>query len=272
MRAAAPGGGDTRPLEDFLRAHPGVVSLAFVLGLLALWEGAAAARWLPTYIHAPTAIARDFWALTTDGGLLVPAAHSLRRALAGFAIGGSLGVLLGLLAGASKPFRDLFDLNQAFTHPVPKIALFPAVALVLGFTDSARILVISVSAFYPAYLNALNGAFGVNPRLFWVARNAGASRLRVFFQVLLPASLPRALVGLRISLMVAFVLMVATEVLGHSNGLGAQLMRAYREGEYGAMYAGIVAVAACGVLANAALQWATRRLLAWQAHAGVPHA
>ena len=94
----------------------------------------------------------------------------------------------------------------------------------------------------------------------------------MFFQVLLPASLPRALVGLRISLMVAFVLMVATEVLGHSNGLGAQLMRAYREGEYGAMYAGIVAVAACGVLANAALQWATRRLLAWQAHAGVPHA
>lgn len=261
----------SRPLTDTLRERSWLVSLGFVLTLLLLWEGAAVGRWLPPYLHGPLEIVRGFAVLMSAGELWGPTGASLRRALLGFAIGGGLGVLLGLLAGVSRVFRDLFDLTQAFTHPVPKIALFPAIAVLLGFTDTARILVISISAFYPAYLNALNGAMGVNPRLFWVARNAGASRLRVFFQVLLPASLPRTFVGLRISLMVAFVLMVATEVLGHSNGLGANLMKAYREGEYGAMYAGILAVALCGVLANLVLRLVTSRVLAWQAHAGGQH-
>ena len=172
-----------------------------------------------------------------------------------------------LWAGFSRVFRDLFDWTQSITHPMPKIALFPVVAVVLGFTDVSRVLVIALSAFYPAYLNAVNGALGVNPRFFWVARNAGAGRLRLFWQVLLPASLPRALVGLRIALMVSFVLMVATEVVGQSNGLGSALMKAYREGQYGAMYAGILSVALCGMMANAVLGWMGRRWVSWH---GVP--
>ncbi len=180
--------------------------------------------------------------------------------MSGFAIGGAIGVVLGLLAGVSRVFRDLFDLPQSFTHSIPKIALFPAIAVIFGFSDRSRILVIALSCFYPAYLNALNGALGLNPRLIWVAHNAGASRLRTFFQVVVPASLPRTLVGLRISLMVAFVIMVATEVVGYSNGLGAGLIIAYRDGNYGAMYAGIAAIALCGVAANAILQFIAQRL------------
>ncbi len=254
--------------QEFVRQRPWLVTLAFVLACLALWELAAARPGRPEYLLGPSQIFTELLALTQGGGLAAQVLASLRRALLGFAIGGGLGLLLGLLAGVSRNFRDLFDLTQAFTHPVPKIALFPVVAVVLGFTDISRVLIIAISAFFPAYLNAVNGALGVNPRLFWVARNVGASRWRSFWQVLLPASLPRAVVGLRISLMVSFVLMVATEVVGHSNGLGAALMRAYREGAYGPMYAGIVCTALCGMAANALLAQASRRLLAWQAHAG----
>jgi len=100
--------------------------------------------------------------------------------------------------------------------------------------------------------------------MIWVARNTGASRLRIFFQVVLPAALPRAVVGLRISLNVSFIMMVATEVVGHSNGLGASLMTAYYQGEFEVMYAGILAVAIIGVAANAVLRIVTGRLLAWQ--------
>lgn len=260
-----------RPLAERLRERPWIVSVAFAGTLVAAWQCAAAWRALPVYVLGPWQIVMALAHAVAAGELLPQILPSLHRALAGFAIGAGLGLVLGLLAGVSRVFRELFDLTQSFTHPIPKIAIFPAVAVLLGFTDTARILVIAISAFYPAYLNALNGALGVNPRLFWVARNVGASRIRIFWQVLLPASLPRAFVGLRISLMVSFVLMVATEVVGHSNGLGAGLMKAYREGEWGLMYAGILAVALCGVMANLALRWITDRVLAWQASAGGAH-
>lgn len=243
-----------------LRDRPWIVSSAFAAILLATWQWAAAARVLPAYFYGPAQIVAATVALAQSGQLLSELGPSLVRALGGFAIGGAAGVALGLLAGVSRTFRDLFDLPQAFTHSIPKIALFPAVAVWLGFTDSARILVIALSCFFPAYLNALNGALGLNPRLIWVAHNAGASRARTFFQIVLPASLPRTLVGLRISLMVAFVIMVATEVVGFSNGLGAGIIVAYRNGDYGAMYAGIATVALCGISANAVLQFIARRL------------
>lgn len=255
-----------------LRERHWIVSLGFGGAVLLMWQFAFMAHGLPVYLLGPVEIAMALWTQVREGELIGQMWLSLHRALSGFVIGGAIGVLFGLWAGVSRTFRDLFDLPQSFTHPVPKIAIFPAVAVWLGFTDQARILIIAISAFYPAYLNALNGAMGINPRLFWVARNAGASSVRIFFQVLLPASLPRTLVGLRISLMVSFVLMVATEVVGHSDGLGAGLMRAYREGEWPAMYAGILAVALCGMAANSILRIVTQRWMAWQASTGGSHA
>lgn len=257
-----------RVYNNALREKPWIVSVCFAAGVLAFWQLATAQMWFPDYIFGPINIVVVFVEMVGDGELLGQVGPSLGRALGGFAIGGLVGVMLGLLAGVSRIFRDLFDLTQAFTHPIPKIALFPALAVLLGFTDQTRILIISLSAFFPAYLNALNGALGVDHRLVWVGRNAGASRPRIFFQILLPASMPRTVIGLRISLMVSFIMMVATEVVGHSNGLGAGLIDAYREGEFGAMYGGILAVAICGVLSNATLGMATRRLLSWQAVGG----
>jgi ABC-type nitrate/sulfonate/bicarbonate transport system permease component len=251
-----------------MRDRPWIVSTVFVLLVLGLWQELTARGVLPSYIYGPLQILHATIGLAQSGAMADQLGPSLARALIGFAIGGAAGVILGLLAGISRVFRDLFDWPQSFTHAVPKIALFPVIAVWLGFSDDARILVIALSSFYPAYLNALNGALGINPRLIWVARNAGASRLRTFFQIVLPASLPRTLVGLRISLMVSFVIMVATEVVGFSNGLGAGLMTAYRNGDYGAMYAGIVTVAACGIAANAVLQFVSTRLCRWQSVRG----
>ena len=257
--------------HSFLREHSWLVSVISMGVLIGGWQSLAWSGALPGYIHGPVQILRAMAVMAASGDLAAQVGSSLYRALSGFLIGGLAGLVLGLLAGVSRVFRDLFDLTQSFTHAVPKIAIFPVIAVLLGFTDPARILVISLSCFYPAYLNALNGALGINPRLLWVARNMGASRLRTFLQVVVPAAMPRALVGLRISLMVSFVLMVATEVVGHSNGLGAGLMLAYRDGDYGTMYAGIATVALCGVLANAVLQAACKYLFGGRFASGVAH-
>ncbi len=106
----------------------------------------------------------------------------------------------------------------------------------------------------------MSGALGINPRYLALSRNNEIGALQTFLQVVIPASLPRTLVGLRISLMVAFILMVATEVVGDSDGLGSFVMRAYQDGNYAQMYAGILYIALAGFVANDVLQRVSRRL------------
>lgn len=242
------------------RSQTLAIAVGFQLILLAVWELASRSGEFPTYLHGPLAIVAGAAKSLVDADVLARAGQSLYRVYAGFLIGSAIGVVLGLLSGVFRPARDLFDVIQAFVHAIPKISLFPAVAIWLGFTDASRILIISLSCFFPAYLNAMNGAMGINPRYLWLARNNEIGSVRTFFHVVLPAALPRTLVGLRISLMVAFILMVATEVIGHSDGLGSMVMLAYQDGDYQRMYSAILLIAIAGYASNFALQRLTTYL------------
>jgi len=243
-----------RPNASESRAELLGITLGFQALILITWEIAGRSGHFPEYVVGPIAILAQAVRHIVDGGLLAQAVPSLFRVYAGFLIGGAIGVVLGLLSGVSKVVRDLLDTVQAFVHAIPKISLFPAVAVWLGFSDASRILIIALSCFFPAYLNAMSGALGINPKYLWLSRNNEISRFRTFHQVILPASLPRTMVGLRISLMVAFILMVATEVVGHSTGLGSFVMLAYQEGDYTRMYAGILVIALAGYFSNFLLQ------------------
>ncbi|MFW6010033.1 MAG: ABC transporter permease, partial [Actinomycetota bacterium] len=135
-------------------------------------------------------------------------------------------------------------------YPLPKIALFPAIAVWLGFTDRARILVIALACFYPSFVNALSGTRTIDRELLWVARNLGAPRIRSFFQVVLPAALPRILVGIRISLALSFVLLFSTEAIASREGLGYWVFEAYLNVRYDLMYAAIALLALLGFVAD----------------------
>jgi ABC-type nitrate/sulfonate/bicarbonate transport system permease component len=236
-----------------------LITFGFQAFILLVWEASARSGKFPDYLVGPWDIVNQAIAYLGEGQVYHQSGQSLFRVFAGFAIGSAAGVALGLLSGVSRMVRDLLDTVQAFVHAIPKISLFPAVAVWLGFTDASRILIISLSCFFPAYLNAMSGALGINPRFLWLSRNNELGRVKTFFQVILPASLPRTMVGLRISLMVAFILMLATEVVGHSDGLGSLVMLAYQNGEYKQMYAGILFIAVAGFTSNMVLQ----RITAW---------
>lgn len=244
-----------KPVNDLLH-----VTVGFQLFILFAWEIGARSGRFPDYFVSPIAIVAEAGHHLAHGDVVGHMGHSLFRVYAGFFIGSAWGVVLGLLSGVSRPVRDLLDTLQAFVHAIPKISLFPAVAVWLGFSDASRILIIALSCFFPAYLNAMSGALGINPKYLWLSRNNEMGRLRTFTDVIVPASLPRTLVGLRISLMVAFILMVATEVVGHSDGLGSLVMLAYQNGAYTQMYAYILFIAIAGFLSNLVLQRVTEWL------------
>ncbi len=228
-----------------------LASSLFFLLLLAVWELSGVVGLLPRYILPPSAIIQALWDTLREGLLLPATGRSLARQFSGFALGSSAGVLLGLYAGVSRWAEDVFDTIVSLTYPLPKIALFPVVVIWLGYTDSARILVIALSCFYPSFINAYAGTRGIESRLFWVARNAGASRLRTFRQVVLRAAMPSVVNGVRLSLALSFILTFATESLGASRGgLGALIEDGFNDLVYPLMWAGIVAFAVYGFIAD----------------------
>jgi len=242
-----------------------LASGVFLAAVLLVWQVAGGVGLLPEYVLPPLAIAAALVDTVRDGLLLPATANSLRRTLSGFLLGSSLGVLAGLLAGVSRIAEDFVDTLVSLTYPLPKIALFPIVVIWLGYTDTARILVIAVSCFFPSFVNALAGTQGIEPRLLWVARNVGASRVRAFRQVVLRAAMPSVVTGVRISLALAFILTFATESLGAGRGgLGQLIEDGFDNLIYPLMWAGIAAFAILGFTADRLWLGLSERLLRGQ--------
>ncbi|WP_310961312.1 ABC transporter permease [Nocardioides terrisoli] len=266
------GHGDPRDsVYEWMLAKKWPLSLISFVVVLTVWELAGTTGVLPDYILSPLEIVRGV-ATAHDEGLLIPAlVTSGRRLLAGFAIGTGCGIVLGLLSGRSWLVGKLVDPLVSVANPLPKIALLPVFAVWLGFTDVTRVSVIALGCFFPAYINSASGTRLVEKNLVRVAENAEASRLRRFFGVVLPAALPRVLVGTRIALALSFVTLFAGEIVVSPDGVGGMLYNGYQNGRYDVMYGGLLVLALAGFLADLLLGWVGVRLTRGQAIEAVGH-
>jgi ABC-type nitrate/sulfonate/bicarbonate transport system permease component len=249
----------------YSRGQRAALGLALPLTALVAWELSARFGTVPSYLIAPSVILATTWEMVLSGELWQHTQASLLRALGGYAIGGAAGIAMGLLAGIARPVERFYDPIVSLTYPVPKIVVLPILIAWLGAGDASKIAVITAAVFYPTFINALYGAKGVNKLYVWSARNMGASPLRVFAKVILPASLPSVLTGLRIGLALAFIVMVASEMANSRNGLGHLIIAAEDSMRFDLMYAAIIAIALIGFAGDRALVWLRRRALAGQA-------
>ena len=240
------------------------VALAFTVVIALVWEIAADSGSLPRYLLAPTATLAAAYEMLRSGELGPLVQVSMKREFSGFVLGAGLGVVIGLVAGVARWTGDVIDGAVSLLYPVPKIAMLPIFAIWLGFTDTTRIAVIALACFFPAYLNAQSATRSVDPNLVAVARNAESGRLRTIFQVLLPAALPRILVGVRTALALSFIMMFATEVIGASAGtnagLGGRTFAAGSNGDYDVLWAVLLTIAVLGVVLDTVLRVVSARL------------
>jgi ABC-type nitrate/sulfonate/bicarbonate transport system permease component len=249
------------------------LSVAFALAVVAIWQVLVLASVAPDYVLAPSRIVAAFFDQLLHEDLLSATGATLLRVVPGLAIGAGLGVVLGLLAGGFRRAEQFFDSIVSMTYPLPKISLFPIFVVALGFSDTARIIVIALTVFYPVFVNALVGTRTVAPQFVWAARNFGAGRVRTFLDVVLPGAMPTVLVGLRIGLAVSFVVTFSTEAIGAGqSGLGVEIQEAYASVQYQPMYAGIAMFALLGFAADVALRLAASRLLRGQRLETMAHA
>ncbi len=237
-----------------------VVPIALVL----VWELAGRLALLPDYLPAPSAIGARLWEMVVSRELFPHAWTSLYRALSGFLIGSACGILAGLLAGSVRPAERFFDPLISLTYPVPKVAALPIVFAWFGLGDLSKIVMISVSVFFPVYIAALYGAKSTARVHLWGALTMGARRGQLFRKVVLPSAMPQIFNGLRVGLALSFIIMVVTELVVSQDGLGYLIGFAGDSLRFDIMYVAIVAIGVLGFLADRLLLALRRHFLAGQ--------
>ncbi|MSQ72870.1 MAG: ABC transporter permease [Betaproteobacteria bacterium] len=231
---------------------------------LIAWELASQFGAVPEYLPPPTAIAAALWELIRSGELLDHVGVSLLRVAVGLVTGVAAGVSAGLAAGMFVLAQAVFSPLVSLLNPIPKIAFLPLIIVALGLGHGSKIAAIAVSVFFPAFISSFYAVRSVPQAYVWSASSMGAGRLRVFFRVLLPASLPMIFAGLRVALGLSFIVLFAAELLGSQAGLGFLLVRAESSVRFDAMFSAIVVFALLGFVSDRLLLAVRKRVLRGQ--------
>lgn len=189
--------------------------------------------------------------------------NSLWRVFAGFAWGGGLGTLLGLLIGLSRVVEKLFDPTVQVLRNVPVTAWVPLSLIFFGIGNQPAIFLIGLGAFFPAVLNSTHGVRQLNRTLHKAGQMMGANQSEMLVRVILPAALPSVMTGLRLSMGIAWVLVVVAEILAVRSGLGYLLNDAYQFYRNDVVIASMLSIGVLGFLCDRIVVFVRDRLLEW---------
>jgi ABC-type nitrate/sulfonate/bicarbonate transport system permease component len=240
------------------------IGVLFIAMLLLLWEiGAASEIFPPMSFPRISSIMSTWWQLVISGELLGEVLPSLWRMFAGYFIGVVTGVLLGLMMGYIRFFYNLLEPITEVLRPIPSPAYLPIVILFLGIDDEMKIFMVAFASLFPVLLNTYSGVRSVDPIQLQTARTFGVSGRKLLTQIVLPASSPYIFTGMRISLAVALIIMVISEMVAASNGIGYFILSAQRGFKIRDMFAGVLTLAVLGYVLNRLFLMIENRVLAW---------
>jgi sulfonate transport system permease protein len=232
--------------------------------LLVLGESAVRLGWVPSHLlPAPSDVLRTLGELGTQD-LLGHLAASTARVAIGFVIGTVLALALGAAVGLSRRAEALLDPSFQALRAIPSLAWVPLLLLWLGIDEAPKIVLIAIGAFFPVYMGVASGFRDVDRKLVEVGRMYRLGRWALVRRILMPAALPSILTGLRNGLSLAWMFMVAAELIAASQGLGYLLTDGRETSRADIVLAAIVLLALLGKLSDGAMRLLERRLLRWR--------
>ncbi len=242
--------------------YSGLIGIVPIVLLLLLWQGLAmSGRVTPNQLPTVDAVAVRFFQQLGSASFLSDAAATLFRLFLGFGIALVLGVTLGIGAARSTRLNGIIIPLVRILGPIPKIALYPAFILLMGFEHSSKVALVVADATFPILLATLHGALNVEPKLVWSALAAGTKPRRVLTSIILPAAMPSILTGCRIGLVISCVSVFLAEMITSTEGLGNQLMVASRNFVTVDMFVALIAISLLGLILNFLLGQARRYFL-----------
>ncbi len=254
-------------LQTGTRALFGVVikrSLAITLFLL-LWEtvprlGLFDRMFLPPFSEVFQALV----SLITSGELLPHIVASLKRSAMGLSLAVLIAVPVGILVGWFARVEQFLDPLLQLLRNTSTFALFPVFIIFFGIGEMSKIAIILWGTSWPLLINAISGVRHVDPLMIKSARSMGTSNFRLFVKVILPASTPSIVTGFRLSATNSLLILVASEMMGASEGLGYLIHYKEQMFDIPAMYAGVVTISLIGVTLNFLIVKAEQRVLRWK--------
>lgn len=233
--------------------------------LVLLWQAASIAGYVPREVlPSPADIIAAFRELIVLGDLQEALPVSLSRSLAGLAIGGATGLVVGAFAGLWRIGEEIFDAPLQMLRTIPFIALVPLFITWFGIDEFAKIIVIIAATVFPMYLNTYAGVRGVDPKLIEAARVFGLDGPATAVHVILPTALPAILVGLRYSAGISLLALVVAEQINARSGIGYILNNANMTQRSDILIAGIIVYAALGIAIDVAMRLLERVVLPWR--------
>ena len=241
-----------------------LISIISPFLLLILWEitvrvGVLDIRFFPP----PTQVFVILAEMMISGELFEHIGISFQRIALGFILSSVPGILLGLLVGWSRGVRAFVDPIIAATYPIPKIAILPLLLVIFGLGEASKVATVAIAGFFLVLISTVHGVLQIDHVLIQAAENYGAKGWKLFTKVILPACLPSIFTGLRLSLGISLLIIVAAEFVAAKRGLGYLIWISWSTLSVGKMYAGLVVIGFFGVLFTNGLERVGRLLMPW---------
>ncbi len=232
--------------------------------LLVLWEAASRAGIVNSiYVPPITKIAGELARLIANGELAKHLGGSALRFFLGFGAATVLGLAVGLAMGYFRAGYLLLEPLIELLRPLPPPAIIPIAILFLGIENQMKIFVITFACFFPIVVNTVQGVAGIDRVLIDTARTFGLTTREILWKIVLPSASPNIVAGMRISLAIALILTVISEMVASNDGIGFFILDTERAFRIADMYAGIFTLMVVGYLINRLFVAVEARALAW---------
>lgn len=236
----------------------------FLLFLGLLWEAAGRYGWIHELFFPPASkIFQSFFEIIVSGEIFGHIGVSLWRAGLGYFLAALIAISLGVLMGYWRSVYEAFGLVVELLRAIPPPAIIPVAILFLGIGDPMKVFIILFSCVFPILVNTMDGVRSVDPVLIRTARTFGLTQRELIWKVVVPAASPFIMTGLRIALAIALILVVISEMVGATAGIGYFILQAQRTFRIPQMYAGMLILALLGYALNRCFLIADTFLMAW---------
>lgn len=242
-----------------------VVSACSLLGFLLLWELVCRAGLVDAvFLPAPSQVLSRGIRMWDQHALLDNVLASTRRVMVGFFAAAVVSIPLGIVLGTSRVARAVFDPLLSFLRPLPSMSWIPLSLLWFGITETQKYSIVFMGSFAPALLYVIDATRNIDPIFIRAARNLGANRWQVMFEVILPGCIPQILSGMKVILGLSWTCVISAELVAAQQGLGFMIMNGREFFQTDTVVLGMVLISITVLITDGVFRLIERTVLSWQ--------